>query len=129
MRDALILRQNQKLNSMKQIILIIAMLVLLEISAKEQEIPVIPNPEQTPPKKKKIPKVPEVTLNDNTLYISDVEPSDPVILKISTTCGIVYETISTESSFILPFLEENREYNLDLYLGSIWWTGSFLYEQ
>ena len=113
---------------MKQLILIIAMLVSFEISAKEQEIPVTPNPEQTAPKKKKVPKTPEVTLNDNTLLISGVEPEDPIIVKISTGCGIVYETTSTESSFILPSLEENREYTLDLYIGSIWWTGTFLYE-
>lgn len=113
---------------MKHLILIIAMLVSLEIMAKEQEIPVIPNPEQTAPKKKKIPKVPEVTLNNNILYISGVEPVDPVIVKISTEYGIFYEAISTESSFILPYLEENREYTLGLYIGSIWWVGSFFYE-
>lgn len=113
---------------MKQLILIIAMLVSFEISAKEQEIPVIPNPEQTAPKKKKVPKTPEVTLNDNMLLISGVEPTDPIIVKISTEYGIIYETTSSESSFILPILEENQEYTLDLYIGSIWWTGTFLYE-
>lgn len=104
------------------------MLVSFEISAKEQEIPVIPNPEWNVPNKKKAPKTPEVTLNDNMLLISGVEPTDPIIVKISTEYGIVYETTSTESSFILPSLEENQEYTLDLYIGSIWWTGSFFYE-
>lgn len=113
---------------MKQLILIIAMLVSFEISAKEQEIPVIPNPDWNVPNKKKVPKRPEVNLNDNTLLISGVEPEDPIIVKISTEYGIVYETTSSESSFILPILEENQEYTLDLYIGSIWWTGTFLYE-
>ena len=113
---------------MKQLILIIAMLVSFEISAKEQEIPVIPNPDWNVPNKKKVPKRPEVNLNDNTLLISGVEPEGPIIVKISTEYGIVYETTSTESSFILPSLEENQEYTLDLCIGSIWWTGSFFYE-
>lgn len=104
------------------------MLVSFEISAKEQEIPVIPNPDWNVPNKKKVPKRPEVNLNDNTLLISGVEPEDPIIVKVSTEYGIIYETTSTESSFILPFLEENQEYTLDLYIGSIWWTGTFLYE-
>ena len=104
------------------------MLVSFEISAKDQEIPVIPNPDWNVPNKKKVPKRPEVNLNDNTLLISGVEPEDPIIVKVSTEYGIIYETTSTESSFILPSLEENQEYTLDLYIGSIWWTGTFLYE-
>ena len=117
----------KKLKLMKQLILIIAMLISFEIIAKEQEIPVIPNPERTAPKKKKFPKAPEVTLNDNTLLISGVEPVDPIIVEVSSISGIVYETTSTELSFILPILDENQEYTLDLYIGSIWWTGSFVF--
>ena len=113
---------------MKYLIFIIAMSISFGINAKDQDIPVIPNPEWNIPNKKKVLKSPNVTLTDNTLLISGVEPVDPIIVKISTDYDIVYETTSSESSFILPILEENQEYTLDLYLGSIWWTGSFVYE-
>ena len=113
---------------MKQLIFIITMLAYFEITAKEKDIPVNPNIECNFPKKKKIPKTPEVTLNDNLLYIYGIEPSDPIIVQLLTDNRTIYENSICQFPVILPQLEENMEYTLNIYLGSIWWIGTFVYE-
>lgn len=113
---------------MKQLIMIIAILVSVEINAKEQDIPVIPSLENTVPKKKNIPKAPEVTLIDNLLYVSGIESLDPVTVKILTddNCTL-YEVSSSQTPFILPSLKDNEVYTLNLYIESVWWTATFIY--
>lgn len=113
---------------MKQLLLIIAMLVSIEIIAKEQDIPVTPDMESPLPKKRTIPKAPVVTISDNILSISGVVSSEPIMTEIKTDGQTVYEDSSTQYTFILPELDENVVYTLNLYIGSICWTGTFLYE-
>lgn len=113
---------------MKQLIMIIIILVSVEINAKEQDIPVMPSLENTVPKKKNIPKTPEVTLRDNLLYVSGIESLDPLTVKIlaDDNCTL-YEVSSCQSPIILPVLKDNEEYILNLYIESVWWTATFVY--
>lgn len=93
-----------------------------------QEIPMSHylNPGQRPPTKRSICKIPTVILEDNNIYVRNIDLYEGATLSIYNNNIEIYNEFSSTGEFLVDVLENGEEYQIFLTVNGNVWTGSFI---